>query len=110
MAFPSDEKENFLMQHCSPSQFTHACTICHRITNYAAIQHISSISWTESHETSNMIGHFVTVFWRHNQYTKFDIFPCKYVTKYHTTRRIYIVRTFFEFFTVSNLGQNDVRE
>ena len=52
----------------------------HRITNYAAIQHITFVSWTESHETSNMIGHFVKVFWRHNQYTKFDIFPCNYVT------------------------------
>src|SRR3954463_6268004 len=61
------------------------------------IQHITSVIWTESHETSNMIGHFVKVFSKHDQYTKSGIFPFNYVTKYDTTRRIFIVRIFFEF-------------
>src|SRR3954471_6797723 len=59
------------------------------------IQHITSVIWTESHETSNMIGHFVKVFSKHDQYTKSGIFPFNYVTKYDTTRRIFIVRQTF---------------
>ena len=69
----------------------------HNITNYAAILAITLAIWTESHETSNMIGHFVKVFSKHDQYTESGIFTFNYVTKYDTTRRIFIVRIFFEF-------------
>ena len=46
----------------------------HIITNYTLILAITLVIWPESQETSNEIGHFVKVFLRHNQYTKFDIF------------------------------------
>ena len=46
----------------------------HIITNYVLILAITLVIWPESQETSNEIGHFVKVFLRHNQYTKFDIF------------------------------------
>ena len=52
----------------------------HIITNYALILAITLVIWSESEETSNEIGHFVKVLLRHNQYTKFDIFPSNYVT------------------------------
>ena len=52
----------------------------HIITNYAAILAITLVVWPERHETSNMIAHFEKVFLRYLQYSKFDIFPCNYVT------------------------------
>ena len=44
MAFRCDEKENFLLQHCSPSHDTHVCTIW---THYLKLYH----------DYSNNIGH-----------------------------------------------------
>src|SRR3954462_8243850 len=73
-AFPCDEKENFLLQHCSPYQCTHACIIWAQHHKQCLIQHITLVVWTESHETSNMIGHFVKVFSRHDQYTNLVFF------------------------------------
>ena len=52
----------------------------HIIINYALILAITLVIWPESQETSNEIGHFVKVFLRHKQYTKFDIFTSNYVT------------------------------
>ena len=51
----------------------------HIITNYALILAISLVVWPESQETSNEIGHFVKVFLRLNEYTKYGIFACNYV-------------------------------
>src|SRR3954462_6270343 len=60
--------------------YTHMHNMGTTSQNYGVIQHITSVIWTESHETSNMIGHFVEVFSQHDQYTKFCIFPFNYVT------------------------------
>src|SRR4051812_23668620 len=81
MVFPCDEKENFLLQHCSPYQCPHACIIWahhHKLCRDSA--HNIGPLYLESHETSNMIGHFVKVISRHDQYTKSGIFPFNYVT------------------------------
>jgi hypothetical protein len=62
MIFPCDEKENFLLQHRKQSQDAHVFTYGHIITTYASILAITLLIWPKSHETLNMIAHFVKVF------------------------------------------------
>jgi hypothetical protein len=80
MVFPCDEKGNFLLQHCKQSQDAHVAQYGHITTNYASILAITLLIWPKSHETSKMIAYFVKVFLRCLQFSKFNIFPCKYNT------------------------------
>jgi hypothetical protein len=58
IAFLCDEKEIFLLQHYSPSQDAHVCTIWEHYINYAMNLAITLVVRPESHETSNVIGDF----------------------------------------------------
>ena len=63
MVFRCDDKENFLLQHCSPSQDAHACTIWahyHKLCSDSChyIGHLDRKPWNLKHDSSFWEGLF----------------------------------------------------